>query len=61
VTLDVLVGKDGVIQTLSVREGHPLLAESALQTVRHWTYRPTEVNGVAVEVQTEIELSFTLP
>jgi TonB family protein len=59
VVLDTLIGKDGIIQRLSVREGDPLLAESALQTVRHWQYRPTTVNGVPVEVETLIEVNFS--
>jgi len=58
VTLDAVIGKDGIIQTLAVREGHPLLARSAIETVCHWAYRPTTVNGVPVEVATEIEVSF---
>jgi len=61
VILDVLIGRDGAIQDLSVRTGHPSLAGSALETVRHWRYRPTTVNGVPVEVQTEIEVTFRLP
>jgi TonB family protein len=61
VVLDALIGRDGVIMDLSVRTGHPWLAESALETIRHWRYRPTTVNGIAVEVQTEIEVTFRLP
>jgi TonB family protein len=60
VILDALIGKNGEIQTLSVHSGHPVLAESALQAVRHWAYRPIQVNGIAVEVQTQIEVTFTL-
>jgi protein TonB len=58
VILAALIGKDGVVLDLSVLEGDPLLAEAAMQTVRHWEYRPTTVNGVPVEVATEIELNF---
>lgn len=61
VVLDAVIGKDGIVQSLSARSGDPLLAESALQTVRHWAYRPTTVNGIAVEVETQIEVRFTLP
>ena len=61
VTLDIIIGKDGAVQNLSVRDGDPVLAESAMKTVRHWAYRPTLVNGIPVEVQTEVELSFRAP
>ena len=60
VVLDAVIGKDGEILSLSVHEGHPILAESALETVRHWVYDPIKVNGIAVEVQTQIEVAFTL-
>jgi outer membrane biosynthesis protein TonB len=58
VVLDAVVG---IVKELSVRTGHPLLAESAAETVRQWRYRPTTVNGRPVEVQTDIEVKFTLP
>jgi protein TonB len=61
VLLDVVIDREGAVQDLSARAGHPWLAASALETVRHWRYRPTTVNGVPVEVQTEIEVTFSLP
>jgi protein TonB len=61
VVLDAVIDRDGAITEVSVRTGHPLLAESALETVRHWRYRPTTVNGIPVEVQTDMEVKFTLP
>lgn len=61
VTLGAVVGNDGIIQSLSVLSGDPLLAESALEAVRHWTYRPLTVNGIPVEVVTEIDVNFTCP
>ena len=61
VVLDAVIDREGAIMDLSVRNGHPWLAESALQTVRHWQYRPTKLNGIPVEVKTEIEVTFTLP
>jgi TonB family protein len=61
VILDALIDKEGIIQKLSVREGHPVLAESALQAVRHWAYSPTKVNGIPVEVETQLEVIYTLP
>ena len=61
VLMDALIDRDGAISDMSARAGHPWLVESVLETVRHWRYRPTSVNGIAVEVQTEIEVTFTLP
>ena len=61
VVLDAVIGKSGEILTLSVESGDPLLADSALQAVRHWAYRPTKINGIPVEVQRQIEVPFRLP
>jgi TonB family protein len=59
VVLDAVIGRDGRVLSLSFREGDPVFAESAMQTVRHWEYRPTKLNGVPIEVATEIELNFS--
>ena len=61
VLLDAVIDLEGAIKDLSARTGHPWLAESALETVRRWRYRPTTINGIPVEVQTEIDVTFTLP
>ena len=61
VLLDAVIDREGVVLDLSVRDGHPMLALAAMETVRHWRYRPTKVNGIPVEVQTEIEVKFSLP
>jgi protein TonB len=61
VLLDAVIDREGAIKDVSARTGHPWLVESALETVSHWCYRPTRINGIPVEVQTEIEVTFTLP
>ena len=38
----------------------PLLVQSALDAVRQWRYRPTQLNGEAVEVDTTIDVIFSL-
>jgi protein TonB len=61
VVLDARIDRNGAIQTLAVRTGHPLLAEAALQTIRTWKYRPVQLNGAPVEVETDIEVTLRLP
>jgi protein TonB len=53
------VGKDGTIRDLRVVSGHPILAQSALEAVEQWVYKPTLLNGNPVEVIAPIEVSFT--
>lgn len=60
VQLKAIISADGKIKTLTVVSGHPLLVDAALDAVRHWTYQPTLLNGVPVEVKTEILVRFEL-
>jgi protein TonB len=60
VVLDAVISKDGSIQNLTVKSGHALLIQAALDAVKQWVYKPTLLNGEPVEVSTEIEVNFTL-
>lgn len=60
VQLKAIIDTDGKIKSLTVVSGHPLLVDAALDAVRHWTYQPTLLNGVPVEVKTEILVRFQL-
>jgi protein TonB len=60
VRLHAIIGKDGTIQSLEVMSGHPLLQQAALDAVRQWRYQPTLLNGDAVDVDTTIDVIFTL-
>jgi protein TonB len=60
VELHALIGTDGSVQALDVVSGDPLFVGSALDAVRRWHYRPTYLNGNAVEVDTYITVIYTL-
>ncbi|MBI1355421.1 MAG: TonB family protein [Acidobacteria bacterium] len=60
VKLTAEIAKDGSIEKLEVISGHPLLIPAALQAVKQWRYKPTLLNGQAVEVVTQIDVNFTL-
>lgn len=55
-----VIAKDGTIQQLQVASGHPLLVRAALDAVRQWIYRPTLLNGQAVEVIAPVDVIFKL-
>ncbi len=55
-----IIGRDGTIQNLTLVSGHPLLVPAAQAAVSQWAYRPTLLNGEPVEVQTTIDVNFTL-
>lgn len=60
VVLAALIGRDGRIEGLHAVSGHPLLVKAALDAVQQWRYRPTLLNGVPVEVETQIVVNFYL-
>jgi TonB family protein len=60
VRLHAIIGKDGAIRELSIVSGPELLTEAALKAVRQWRYAPTLVNGDPVEVDTTIDVIFSL-
>jgi protein TonB len=60
VRLHAIIAKDGSIQSLEVMSGHPLLQQSALDAVRQWKYQATLLNGEPVEVDTTIDVIFSL-
>ena len=61
VKLEIILNKDGTLQWAKLISGHPLLTAAAMDAVKRWVYRPTEVNGEPVEVLTEVEVEFQLP
>lgn len=60
VVLSALIGKDGSIQNLHVVSGHPMLTNAALEAVKEWKYKPYILNGEPVEVETTINVNFSL-
>src|SRR5271166_4227658 len=60
VVLQALIGKDGNIQNLHVVSGHPMLTNAALEAVKEWKYKPYYLNNEPVEVETTINVNFTL-
>jgi protein TonB len=60
VMLRARIGTDGDVRDLELVSGNALLARSALEAVREWRYRPTMLNGQAVEVETQITVNFVL-
>jgi protein TonB len=60
VKLQATISKEGSIENLHVISGHPMLQSAALDAVRQWKYRPYLVNGEPVNVDTTINVVFSL-
>ena len=60
VRLKAVIGTDGRIKNLIAVTGHPMLVDAAMNAVRQWVYKPTVLDGVLFEVNTEIVVHFNL-
>jgi periplasmic protein TonB len=60
VVLAAAISASGTIQNLRVVSGHPMLQQAAMDAVSNWHYRPFLLNGQPVEVETTINVIFTL-
>ncbi len=60
VELRAIIGIDGTIQSLQIVNGDPLFDLSAKEAVVQWRYRPTILNGQAVEIDTYITVVYTM-
>jgi protein TonB len=60
VLLHAIIAKDGTIQELQYVSGPALLMRAAMDAVHEWRYSPTLLNGEPVEVDTTIQVVFTL-
>jgi protein TonB len=60
VVLFALISKAGAIENLRVVSGHPMLVPAAIEAVSQWRYRPYILNSEAIEVETQITVTFSL-
>jgi periplasmic protein TonB len=60
VVLQAQISKEGNIENLTLISGHPMLAPAAIEAVKQWKYRPYLLNGEPVEVDTQVQVNFTL-
>ena len=61
VVLKAVIGKDGNIAELRPLQGPQELTAAAMDAVQHWRFRPYQLKGKPVEVETDIRLNFQLP
>jgi protein TonB len=60
VRFHLIVSTDGTVKQLEVMSGQPLLVQAALDAVRKWEYEPTTLNDEPVEVDTTVDVIFSL-
>jgi TonB family protein len=60
VILKAEIDSEGNVANLELVSGHPLLAPAAIEAVKQWKYKPYLLNGVAVPIETQIQVNFIL-
>ena len=60
VVLQAKISKTGSIEDLHVISGPAMLQQAALDAVKSWRYRPYLLNNEPVEVETTVNVIFTL-
>jgi TonB family protein len=60
VVLRVIVSKEGDVENIELVSGHPDLAPAAIEAVKQWKYKPYLLNQQPVEVETQVQVNFTL-
>lgn len=60
VVLNAVIAADGSVQRLRPLAGPEVLAQSAIDAVRSWKYRPYRAEGRAVEIETTVSVDFRL-
>lgn len=60
VTLDIVIGPKGHVKSAKVTDGPKELAKAALASVKTWRYRPTELKGKPIAVETTVKVGFKL-
>jgi TonB family protein len=48
VTVEIKISAEGRVEGARVIQGHPLLHQAVIETVRKWTFKPMIVRGKAI-------------
>ena len=60
VVVEAVISRDGRIESLHVVSGPPMLQNAAMDAIREARYRPFQLNGKPIEVQTCITVNFRM-
>lgn len=60
VVLKVTLDMEGNVGNIRLIQGHPLLAPAAIEAVKQWKYKPFLLDGVPLEVESQVTVNFTL-
>jgi periplasmic protein TonB len=55
-----MISKSGTIENLRILSGPAMLQQTAIDAVKQWRYRPYLLDGRPVEVETSVNVVFSL-
>jgi len=61
VVLQAFVAETGLVREVRVVSGPPILGQAAVDAVKQWRYKPFQLNGKPVEMETQVKVAFRLP
>ena len=59
--LDAVIMEDGTVRDVKVVAGQATLAQSAVDAVKHWQYKPYVLDGKPVKNEIRINVAFKMP
>jgi TonB family protein len=59
VIVSARIGKDGRVKETNVKSGPPELQKAAADCVKKWRFKPVQIDGYAVEVESEFAIAFS--
>lgn len=60
VVLTATIAADGTVKDIKVESGNQFLRQAAVDAVSQWRYAPYRVEGVAVDVKSNISVNFSM-
>jgi protein TonB len=60
VVLKATISKTGIVENVHFVSGPAMLSQAALDAVRTWRYKPYKLNNEPVEIETTVNVNFTL-
>lgn len=60
VKIKVIIRKDGTVAVQDAFEGDSSLRPAAIEAVKQWRYEPTLFDGKPIDIETTLEVNFTL-
>jgi protein TonB len=58
VVLRIIVSDTGTVKEVTILSGNPILGQPTADSVKQWKYKPYVLNGVPVEMETELSINF---